>query len=300
MGKVAVATPNACDPYKRLYEPDEVQPLPYLPDRLSFRQDIADLNAQVTNVVDVMVGRIMKKLDETGFAQNTLVIFTSDHGICMPRAKGTMYDAGIEVSLIMRLPERFQAGQKVDALLSNIDLLPTLIELAGGTPPNYIDGHSFLPLLDGRDYKARDHIFFDNEWHGRYFGQRGVRSERYKYFRSFNPQGRYIITHRAGRSFRELAADVRMDHYPPIEELYDLENDPHEQHNLAPARSIHDILGARKNQPYSADPNHEEMLRQMRAILYDRMLTTSDPLLKGPIPHPAHEMLWDETLFPRA
>jgi len=267
-----VGTAEPHRPYHRpgypMDDPQRVRPLPYLPDRPGIREDLAGLNGLIM-VVDEAVGHIVAALEETGLAQNTLFIFTTDHGIAMPRAKGTCYDPGIETALIMRLPERFAGGVRREELLSNVDLLPTLLEFAGCRVPDNLDGRSFLPLLAGGPYERTDHIFVEMTWHDKYNPMRGVRTESYKYIRNFGDRPLVflpldIYVGRAGEETRgEFYGSLR-----PEEELYDLKDDPLEQRSLAdhPARS--------------------SIIEDLRRRVQEWMEATEDPLLAGPVPPP--------------
>jgi arylsulfatase A-like enzyme len=249
-------------------DPEQVQPLPYLPDRPGIRDDLAHLDGLIS-AVDEAISQILAALEETGLSGNTLFIFTTDHGIAMPRAKGTCYDPGIETALIMRLPGRFARGVQRGELLSNVDLLPTLLELAGCEIPRDLDGYSFLPLLTGGSYRPRDHIFIEMTWHDKYNPMRGIRTQAYKYVCNFGDRPLVFLPldvylGRAGEEVRdEFYACSR-----PAEELYDLGDDPLEQRNLA------------------ADPSHCAALEELRRRVQEWMELTGDPLLSGPVEPP--------------
>jgi arylsulfatase A-like enzyme len=291
-GEVVVALRNPEDPYKKHYRPEDVGPLPYLPDRPGIREDLADLNALITNVVDAAVGRILRKISERGLEDDTLVVFTTDHGIDMPRAKGSLYDPGVEVGLVMRYPRRFPKGKAFSATLSHIDLMPTLVEAAGGAPPENIDGRSFLPLIEGRPYAEREEIFFENTWHGFYDPMRGLRTKKIKYIRNFDAKRVYWAVE--SKAAREVLGTLCFG-LKPLEELYDLEKDPLEQRNLAPARTLVDLMTPSRGRPNTrpADRAYAPTLREMRARLRRNMERTTDLLLKGPSPHPCYERMWD-------
>lgn len=134
-------------------------PPSYLPDTPQVREDFALLHGSA-KVLDQSIGRILRGLEESGLSDNTLVIYTTDHGIAFPRAKGTLMDAGLETALIMYYPGQIAGGLVMNQLLCNIDLMPTLLEFAGAEIPQGLDGISFLGLFKPDTYaKPRDHFF---------------------------------------------------------------------------------------------------------------------------------------------
>lgn len=213
--------------------PSQVEAPPYLPDRPGIRRDIAGLNGMV-KYADEFAGKCLKGLEEAGLADDTLVIFTTDHGIAMPRAKGTLYDPGIGTALIMHKPGEFCGGKAYGELLSNVDLLPTLAEYAGARESSGIDGKSFLSLLKGGEYAGREAVFAEITYHCQYNPQRCVRTERHKYIRSFSDA---VSVYLPADIYRSPAGrEVRDEYYAtkrPGEELYDLKADPLEMNNIA-------------------------------------------------------------------
>jgi arylsulfatase A-like enzyme len=115
--------------------------------------------------VDESIGRILDTLEDTGLGENTLFIYTTDHGIAFPGAKATLFDPGIEVALLMRGPEPFCGGRVVDALLSNVDIAPTILDLCGMPIPADAQGKSILPLIKGEIDKIHDEIYLELTYH---------------------------------------------------------------------------------------------------------------------------------------
>ena len=109
-------------------DPDTIQPPSFLPDRRGIRQDLAEMHGMV-RAVDDAVGTILDALERCGLEEETLVVFTTEHGIAFPRAKGSCYDAGIEAALLLRYPGVADGGVRYDELLSNVDVLPTILDL---------------------------------------------------------------------------------------------------------------------------------------------------------------------------
>ncbi|MFC3957020.1 sulfatase family protein [Halovivax cerinus] len=247
-------------------EPDDVTPLPYLPDRRGIRQDLAEMHGMVY-AIDDAIGRIRACLTETGLVDETLVVFTTEHGIAFPRAKGTCYNPGIEAALIVSHPDRASGGRRVEELVSNVDVLPTLLDVLDVPVPADLNGRSFAPLLAGDPYEAREEIHAEMTWHDMYNPIRAIRTERFKYIRNFwylhhVYLPRDVFASEAGREVREAeAVPLR-----PFEELYDLREGPTEMDNVAD------------------EPRYDDRRRELAARLHDWMVETDDPLLDGPIP----------------
>ncbi len=251
------------------FEPDPIDSVevpPYLPDTKNVREDVAGFHGSVKEL-DKAVGRIKKLLDDTGLADNTVLIYTTDHGIAFPRAKGTLLDAGLETALLMKFPEgMMKSGVRQDELLCNIDLMPTLLEIAGGQAPDDIDGYSFLPLLKGEDYEVRDHFFCELTWHDRYHPMRGIRTNEFKYIRNFEDGPKVYLPYDL---YTSLSGEVVREGYSvpnSKEELYDLKADPLELVNLADSQK------------------YQNVLIELRKRVSTWMEKTDDPLLNGPVP----------------
>jgi N-sulfoglucosamine sulfohydrolase len=187
----------------------------------------------------------------TALGGNTLFLMSGDHGTQWPFAKWNCYEAGVCVPLIVAWPGVVKPGTRTDAMVSWTDLLPTLLEAAGGEPPRGIDGRSFLPVLRGEKAEHRDRIFTTHSGDGQWniFPIRGIRAGDWKYIR--NPHPEYAFTthidlpgnlgqrsyfstwESAAHDDPAAAAILKRYHQRPADELYDLASDPHEQHNLA-------------------------------------------------------------------
>jgi arylsulfatase A-like enzyme len=210
-----------------------VQVPPWLPDNEAAREELAGLQGAIRKG-DQAVERILAALSRAGLAENTLVVFTTDHGIAFPRAKTTLHDAGIETALLMRWPAGGVAGGRVvEELISNVDLLPTLLEAAGVAVPENVQGRSFLPLPLGRDYTPRTAIFAEKTYHELYDPQRCIRTRRHKLIHHFEVASRaYASTDITnGPTYKTMVNELAEER--SMLELYDLQNDPAEQRNLA-------------------------------------------------------------------
>jgi N-sulfoglucosamine sulfohydrolase len=233
------------------------------------RADMAAYHASV-RVLDNAIGSILAALEQAGLADNTLVIYSTDHGISFPEMKVDLRDAGIGVSLIMRGPREFSGGKVVDALVSQLDVFPTLCDYTGVARPAWLEGTSMLPLLRGETPAIRDEVFAEVNYHAAYEPKRGVRTERWKYIRNYGDYGKAVLSNVDDSPSKRLWVDHGWrEHAVPREQLYDLLFDPHEAHNLAGNESLRPTL------------------EEMRARLDRWMTATHDPLLQGRVPAPS-------------
>ena len=186
--------------------------------------------------------------------KGTLFLFSADHGAQWPFGKWNLYEAGVAVPLIIAWPGIIEPSMRTTAMVSWVDLLPTLLDAAGGKTPTGIDGRTFLPVLRGASPTHRDHIFttHTNDNRMNIYPSRAVRDERWKYIRNLHPEFAFtshldLVAGALGqRAFfstwetatktdAQAAAIVQRYHARPAEELYDLAVDPREQRNLATA-----------------------------------------------------------------
>jgi arylsulfatase A-like enzyme len=238
-----------------------------LPDTPETRRDMAGYAAMVQQL-DVGIGAVLAALDASGARDHTLVVLTTDHGLAMPLMKCTLTDHGIGVSLIMHGPGGFAGGQICDALVSHIDIAPTVCELLGLARPAWYHGRSLLPLVDGRAHEVNDAIFAEVTYHAAYEPQRAVRTRRYKYIRRFEPISPVLPNVDDSPSKDILLHSGWRERPAAAEQLYDLLFDPNEMQNLID------------------DPRFAGVATALRARLADWMAATGDPLLAGPVPLP--------------
>jgi N-sulfoglucosamine sulfohydrolase len=248
-------------------------PPPFLPDTPEIRQDVAAYKASARSL-DHGVGAVLNTLHETGMDRNTLVICTTDHGLAFPTAKASLLDRGIGVMLIMRGPG-MPPGMAHDELVSQIDIFPTICEMAGIEPPAWLQGRSLVSLVSGAETPdTRSEIFAELTYHAAYEPQRAIRTERFKYVRRF-------------------------DDYPfPV--LANCDDSPSKDAYLergwatrAVAReSLHDLFfnpGEGRN--VINDPDYVSVAADLRGRLERWMQETADPLLDGPVPAPPGALL---------
>ncbi len=229
------------------------------------REDMADFHASVSKL-DEGVGEVLAALRAAGLAGNTLVISATDHGIAFPEMKTSLYDAGTGVHLVMRGPGGFEGGRICDALLSHIDLFPTICDLLEIPHPGWLQGKSFLPIIHGQVDEVNEEIHAELNYHAAYEPKRSIRTKRWKYIRRYSDYTHPILPNcDDGLSKQYWVQNGWGKQVVPSEELFDLTFDPNERHNLAAAE------------------DYRSTLEQMRQRLQAWMESTSDPLLKGPI-----------------
>ena len=257
-------------------KPDEIQVPPNLPmDSDEVKEDIADFVSSVKEV-DNYIGKMRKLIDDSSVKDNTLIIFTVDHGIPLPRHKCTLYDPGIQTPLIMHMPSEIRGDRKENDLVSNIDILPTLLDLAGLKIPKEVQGKSIAGLLvenSALQYTPRDHINAELTFHDIGFNPiRCIRTNKWKYIKNLVPLDILFempddISHsKSGKAYLKIHPEYKSSR--PEEELYDLESDPLEMKNLA------------------MDQKFEEVKKDLSTRLMKFLEETQDPALKGIVAEP--------------
>ncbi len=251
--------PPAGDP-----PPDLVVP-GYLPAGPEAVEEIAAVERAIT-AMDSAVGSVIAALQEAGRAESSLVVFTTDHGLAMPRAKCTLYDPGLEVGLILSWPGgELGRGMVVRDITSNLDVLPTMLEAAGVSTPQGTQGRSL--------FEPRDVVFAEKTFHSYYDPMRCIRTHRHKFIRNFETGFAVEVPAdiQQGPVFRANPGRYSRDR-PGLFELYDLEEDPLEERNLA------GTAGA------------QELERELSERLWTWMRETEDPLLEGPVASPRYRL----------
>ncbi len=243
---------------------------PYLPDTPEARTELADLQGDIQRM-DSAVGDILAALERLDLYKDSWVIFTTDHGLAMPRAKCTMYDPGLETALIMYAePLGLTGGRVLPELISHVDLVPTVLDALGIDIPPSLQGRSYWSLLQGQDYRPREYIYGEKTFHSQYEPQRAIRTTRYKLI--WNAEVGIInvpadIMH--SPIYPQMIDTLTVK--PPPVELYDLEADPDETDNLA------------------GQPAYADIEADLRTRLLAWMQETEDPLLEGPVASPYYD-----------
>ena len=291
---------NFSDPHHVWNAPTELRPDPkslklpaHWPDLPGMREQLADYCAEV-NRLDQSVASVIRVLEERSLLDSTIIVFAGDNGAALPHGKGSLYDPGSNVPLIVRWPGIKTKGGESRTLLSNEDIAPTLLESAGLKPGPKMSGKSFWPLLAGKVYEARRHIFVERGPHGSapvtvgmtssgFDLSRAVRSDRFKFIYNCTPWIPYSPVDSAGGAAwtqikeanfsGQLSDGVKATYFQtprPVYELYDLEKDPSELNNVAGSRE------------------HAAVEDELRIALCEKMIVDFDYL---PLP----EMLSEST-----
>ena len=217
---------------------------PYVPDTKKVRKDYALYYDEISRM-DSYIGEVVATLERQGVSDNTLILFISDNGRPFPRDKTTLYDSGIKTPWIVKWPKQVEAGSQSESLVSSVDIGSTFLSLAGLEPPDKMAGVDFSPILENPDAEVRDRIYGQAHWHDHENFVRAIRDGRYKYIRTFfndlplTPPADALTSPtfaeiRKRKRSGQLDETLRRYFEPrPEEELYDLQNDPHELNNLA-------------------------------------------------------------------
>jgi arylsulfatase A-like enzyme len=260
-----------------LVDPDGVEPPAPLPDHPAVRREMAGYHV-LAQYVDECVGTVRRALADAGVLSDTLVIFTTDHGIPLPRMKCNLFDGGTGISFIARFPEGHRAGEATDALYSNVDFVPTLCAYLDIPTPDAVSGESFMPLVRGETdptpadepEEGKTAVFSEVTYHAAYEPKRSIRTERYRYIRRFDDEHTTWVRPNtdAGPCKSLLEAAGFFDRERPREALYDTYCDPNERENLI------------------EDQDYAEVREDLAGRLEEWMRETDDPLLEGPVSKP--------------
>ncbi len=249
-------------------------PIP-VPDAPATRRDMAAFKASA-RVLDQGIGDILNALESAGLAGNTLVIATNDHGVPFPAMKCNLTVHGTGVALIMRGPGEFRGGKVSNAMVSHLDLYPTICALLNIEPPAWLQGKSLLPLVRGQVQELHDELFAEVNYHAAYEPKRAVRTLRWNYIRRFGDREHPVLPNCDDSPSKDLwLKSGWKNQLVPREQLFDVIFDPNETRNLV------------------ADPTYSKALNQMRGRLEAWMKRTDDPLLRGPVMAPEGAVLND-------
>ncbi len=265
---------------------DSVKPFPYHPDTPTFRYT-QSLYHKHHKDVDKEIGKFIKKLEDENLLDNTIIFYYADHGGVLPRSKGYIYESGLNVPLVVRVPEKFKklspfkAGSRTSTFVEFVDLVPTVLSLAGIEIPRSVDGKPFLgkKLKKSKLEKQNTTFGYADRFDEKYDLVRSVRVGKYKYIRNYQPfnvDGLYNFYRYKMLAYKEWYKlfqegklnDVQSQFFKPRapEALYNIDEDPHEIKNLA------------------KDKNYIEILLDLRRKLNDHLVSIND-LSFIPEPH---------------
>ena len=246
-------------------DPAYVMPPPPVFDAPAAREDYA---AYLTSAAwfDKGLGLIIESLKRSKHYEDSIIVFTTDHGIAMPFCKCSLFDSGIGVSFIMRVPGSPSRGKVTDTLVSHIDMFPTFCDLLGLPKPDYLEGASFSQVFENPSFEPREEVFAEINFHTSYEPCRSVRTKRYKYIRYYDDYLKINCSNADNSPTKSYYIHNGLeDRVKEREALYDLLYDPGERRNLI------------------ANEELQTIAKVLREKLDSFQKKTEDPLLEGAI-----------------
>lgn len=258
--------------------PDDADVPPYLVDGQGTRTDLAHYYDEIHRF-DANIGKVLAELKTQQVLDNTVIVVMADNGRPFPRCKTWIFDGGIKTPLVIVWPERIKAAATCNALVSSIDIAPTILEIVGLPVPNSVQGVSLLPLIDDPAGSVRDVVFAERNWHVYRHHDRLARRGNYTYIKNNATRFMGFNAHRAcaepphefngksasadliegfwKRTLTDAQRFVTLEPAPD-ELLFDVSKDPHQIHNLA------------------GDPRYAAQLKSMRELLAQWTKQTGD------------------------
>ncbi|NOQ97504.1 MAG: sulfatase-like hydrolase/transferase [Calditrichae bacterium] len=282
-------------PTKKLEATDVDGPLDFVGANSEYLREYTANYFNCMNRLDESVGILLDSLQTSGKAENTIIIYLGDHGAQFSRGKCSNYEAALKVPFIVNWPGKITEGVKKDELISTIDLLPTILDLAGMEKPESLPGKSLMPLVKNEEIEWTQHVFAGGAGSAPffYFPRRSVRDARFKLIHNLNyteenPKFNFYVSRqghfRAGTNLEEIAnltPEMKRVYEtwrnPPEFELYDLQGDPLEFNNLSETTKY----------------NHE--LKRLQKVLKQWQIDTNDPF-NDPVKHQRFDQEIKETL----
>ena len=257
------------------YDPADVVVHPFLPDTPVCRAELAQYYQSVSRI-DQGLGRLIEVLKKAGVYDQTLIIYTSDHGIAFPGGKTTLYEGGMRIPFIVHSPDVKDRNRDCNAMINLADLTPTILDFAGALKGAQVHGRSFLSALQEVNPKGWDEVTASHTFHEitMYYPMRVIRTRKYKLIWNIAHGLPYPFAsdlwaaptwqdvYRQGPSTLYGKRSVRDYIHRPQFELYDLEKDPHEINNLA------------------TDARFQGQLKSMQAKLKQFQQRTKDPWVR--------------------
>jgi len=255
---------------------------PYFPDNEIIRKNLAKMYDNIARL-DSVVGALLTELEREGELNNTIIFFWGDHGDGLPRAKRWLYDSGLNIPLIIKWPDRSNAGTTDDRLISSIDFGPTVLSLAGIPVPAHMQG---IPFLGAQQGEPRDAVFAARDRVDESYDMiRSVRTQDYLYIRNYYPNEPfpiwvpYLSNMPIYKEMLRLDAEGRltgpqkdwMAYSRPPEELYDVKADPFQINNLINDPGLKSVLAnlRKRHDQWTLETgdlghmNENEMIEQM-------------------------------------
>jgi N-sulfoglucosamine sulfohydrolase len=260
----------------RTYKTDEIVVPAFLPDIPEVRQELSEYFTSVHRA-DEVVGAVLKALDKSGLADDTLVMFMSDHGMPLPFAKTNVWYNSTRTPWIVRWPDVVKPNSfDKQHFISGIDFTPTVLDALALNPLEGMDGRSFLPVLKGKPQDGRDFVFthINRIASKKSYPMRSIQTAKFGYIYNAWSDGKTIFKNesQSGLTFKAMQAAAKTDDriaarvkhfvYRTKEEFYDYENDPNALHNLIDA------------------PNYADKIAPFRARMLEQMEDADDYLLK--------------------
>ena len=255
-----------------------VPPRPF-PDTPELRQMAAGFKRSARQMDDAF-GAILTTLAETGQDANTYVFAFTDHGLQWPLHIGSVGEHGNAAYFVALGPAHFDGGKTLDGMVSLMDLFPTVCDLAQIDHPDWLQGKSLLPLVDGQVTSLRDRLFLEQTFHAAYEPMRAVRTDRHILIRRFDERETLVLPNTDDTPAKQDLVDHDWAALPRHQEmLHDHYFDPDQQNNLI------------------GQPELASVEAGLRASLDDWMCTTDDPILEGPIRLPKGVMATDPDAY---
>jgi Arylsulfatase A and related enzymes len=255
-------------PYPENDEFDENYIMPPYPiaDTVQNRKHYGNFLKSVSTA-DNCIGTVIDTIKGQHLWDDSILLYTTDHGLALPNMKCTLYDTGIGVSLILA-GGAIEKGACIEDLVSHIDLFPTICDLLHLPKPGWLQGKSLLPLLE-KNQPIREYVFSEVTFHASYQPMRSVRTKKYKLIRLFYDPVKELFANIDASCAKDYLLESNLFHRKtePVM-LFDLECDPMERQNLA------------------EEPKYREIRDNLRSVLQNHMEQTEDPLLKGDVPIP--------------
>ena len=261
-----------------IYKPEDMEVPPYLYDGPVTREDLANYMHEVSRT-DFYMGQLRKELKKQGIEKDTYIIYMADNGRPFPRCKTRLYDSGIRTPFLIARPGTIKPAV-TDSLISSIDISATILELAGAKKDKRVQGVSFASILEDPKAKTRDYVFAEHNWHVYQAHERMVRFGNFLYIRNNFPNQPNLCYesddhYPAGAELWKAHAAGKTNpnqhqifaNYGPPEELFQVNEDPHQLSNLAD------------------DPKHAKALKQARVLLTEWTQQTGDSIPANPTPN---------------